>query len=331
MVRGDDIHRGLVIVNELAPGAQRARWAEQLAAEMPGYELSEVRVSGFEQARDAARNAAGEGYALVVAVGGDGTINACANGIGDAPTRLAVMPAGTANDLARLLGQPRDPARDVEEISHWTRREIDALTVEGSRFYSAGGLGWVADVAALANDWRSRGRLRRWLFTRLGSFIYTLACLVVLATRRRLRRTFEISYTEPDGATHVETVTGYGLLVANCDQLGASFHLVPTSRVDDGMFEIILFGDMSRWQLLRGVLAARRGKLFDVPGVRYERIVAAHVTTDAPIGFFGDGEVLVRGDDFSIGLEPAAFKLLAPVAVETRPALAPAPRCAPTS
>ncbi len=316
--------RGVIIVNERAPGARRARWSEELAGELGDLELDEVRVNGFPGARAAARRAAADGAELVIAVGGDGTVNACANGIGDRPTRLAVMPAGTANDLARILGQRGDVPADVASIASWRRRDLDALRAGDHRFYSAGGLGWVAEVADTANRWRSGGRLRRWLLARLGSFIYTLACMVVLATGRRLSRRYQLAWTDADGERHEQSFDGHGILVANCNQLGASFHLVPESRVNDGVFELIVFPAMPRRRLLRAVMAARRGRLFDVPGMSWMTATSATVTCDQSTAFFGDGEVLDHGDRFELGIDDAPLGLLAPVAADAVPLLAPA-------
>src|SRR5262245_47836218 len=97
--------RAVIVVNELAPGARSATWTELFHETLGAHvELTEVRVRGFEGAFAAARGAAAWGAELVIAVGGDGTANACVNGIGDTATRLAVVPAGTANDLAHLVG-----------------------------------------------------------------------------------------------------------------------------------------------------------------------------------------------------------------------------------
>ena len=88
-----------------------------------------------------------------------------------------MVPAGTANDLAHLVGQHGIPTRDAMAMASWERKDLDAIDVNGVRFYSAGGLGWVADVAATANRWRSGTWLRRWLLARLGHLLYTIACV----------------------------------------------------------------------------------------------------------------------------------------------------------
>ena len=130
------------------PGSPRRALEAAVPHTLGDTSSHEVRVRHFEGAFTAARGAAAWGAELVIAVGGDGTVNAIVNGLGDSGTRLAVVPAGTANDLAHLVGQHGIPADDAMQMASWERKDIDAISINGTRFYSAGGLGWVADVAS---------------------------------------------------------------------------------------------------------------------------------------------------------------------------------------
>ncbi len=301
------------MVNDLAPGARTARWRPLFQQVLGrGVELTEVHVTHFEGAAAAARGAAAWKTDLVIAVGGDGTVNACVNGIGDAPTRLAVVPAGTANDLARLACQAVNPAHSAGES--WRRRDIDAISIDGGpRFYSAGGMGWVADVAHTANRWRAGGALRRKLFARIGSAIYTLACVAVIAFARRLGGRFHVQYVDAaDGREKSLDFDGYGMLVANCNRVGKSFHLAPISQIDDGVFELIFFPRTSRLRLLRAVLMAQKDRLFELPEVFWLQVRSAQVVIDRPQRFFGDGEILAERDRFDLSLAETPVRLLAP-------------------
>gem|GEM_PF-1117440 len=308
----------MIVVNELAPHAHDARWKE-LFEETWGAaaELTEVRVRSFEGAFAAAREAAARNADLLIAVGGDGTVNACVNGLGEAQTRLAVIPAGTANDLACLVGESGDPRRDAEALESWQPRDIDAITTNGVRFYSTGGIGWVADVAETANRWRAGSWLRRTVLARLGSIIYTLACVAVIALSRRLGSRVTIEYTDAaSGADRELDFDGYGVLVSNTAKVGRSFHLAPVSRMDDGVFELILFPRTSRRRLLRVVAMAQQGRLFELDEVRFVQVTRARMKTDSDVDFFGDGETLQRGDHFELGVAPTPIRLMAPAATE---------------
>ncbi|HUH05618.1 MAG TPA: diacylglycerol kinase family protein [Kofleriaceae bacterium] len=308
------IRSAVIIVNDRAPGAHSARWKQLFQVVLgPAVVLTEVRVDHFEGATAAARGAAAWNTDLVIAVGGDGTVNACVNGIGDASTKLAVVPAGTANDLARIACQVVNPARS--DAGDWERRDIDAISINGGpRFYSAGGIGWVADVANTANRWRSGNPLTRKLFALIGPVIYTLACVAVILFSRRLGATFRVRYT--DAKTNREQTLafdGYGMMVTNCNRVGKSFHLAPVSEIDDGIFELIVFPRTSRLRLLKAALLAQSKRLFELPEVFWLQVKSAEVELDRGQRFFGDGEILTSGDRFAIELAETPVRLMGPL------------------
>lgn len=315
------IRSAVIIVNDRAPGAHDARW-KQLFQVVLGSEvvLTEVRVNHFEGATAAARGAAAWKTDLVIAVGGDGTVNACVNGIGDAPTKLAVVPAGTANDLARLACQVVNPARS--NADDWERRDIDAISINGGpRFYSAGGIGWVADVADTANRWRSGHPIKRKVLALIGPVIYTLACVAVILLSRRLGARFRVRYT--DAKTNREQrleFDGYGMMVTNCNRVGKSFHLAPVSEIDDGIFELIVFPRTSRMRLLKAALMAQSKRLFELPEVFWLQVKSAEVELDRLQRFFGDGEILTSGDRFEIQLADTPVRLMGPMDRADQPA-----------
>ncbi len=312
------VRRAVIVVNELAPGARAAQW-KKLFRETLGehVELTEVRVRSFEAAYAAARGACAWGSELVIAIGGDGTVNACVNGIGDAPTRLAVVPAGTANDLAHLVGQHGIPTRDALAMASWERKDLDAISVNGTRYYSAGGLGWVADVANTSNRWRSGTWFRRWALARVGSLLYSLAAIAVIFGKARIGAKTRIRYTDAaDGREKTIELDSCGVVVTSSKKVGKSFHLTPASEMDDGRFELILFPRMRRSRLLQSVLQAQRGKLLEMPEIQWLQVTHATIETDRRVRFFGDGEILEHGTRFEVGIAATPVKIMAPAVTE---------------
>ncbi len=302
------------MVNTLAHGVERCTWRAAVRSALPaGTRLVVRRVAGFDAVQRAAQDAVCDGADLVVAVGGDGTANACVNGIGSSRVTLAVIPAGTANDLARIVGQPRDRAAAVADISSWRANKMDAVTVNGTRFLSVGGLGFAADAAALANTWRTGQCVRTRVVRMLGSAIYTLAAAWVILLRRRLGARLALEYVDArDGRARRRTLDGYGILVANAGQLGKDLHLTDTSRTDDGVVELLLFPRMGRLRLLRCLFRARRRRLLCESRVELVPVKWARVVADSKMRFFGDGEVLDEGTDFVIGVEPGKVRIMGP-------------------
>lgn len=306
------LERAVVIVHERAPSAGAGNWKDLIRESLgPDALIREVRVTTFDEAREAAARAAADRVDVVIAVGGDGTVNACVNGLGDSRTRLAVLPAGTANDVARQIGQKRDPRREAGTLHRWKKRTMDSVTVNGAQYCSVGGMGWVADAANLANRWRSKSRIIRALVTRVGSLIYSLAAMfVILSWRRRLDAHYRISYLDADDECEKTLeLSCYALFVANFRSLGNSFTLSESSQPGDGIVELVVVPRTNRLRLIRGVIAAARGKLYQtMPEVKLIRIRRATIETDRPMSFFGDGETLVH-DQRRIEVSLAAWPL----------------------
>jgi diacylglycerol kinase (ATP) len=299
-----------MIVHDLAPRARALPWYDLVGARLGDHvDLVEVHVESFAAAETAARRAAATSADLVIAVGGDGTVNACVNGIGAARTRLAVVPAGTANDLARIIGQSGEP----EDLVFWEPREIDALTVNDTRFYSVGGFGWAAQVAETANRWRAGG-LRRRVLAQLGSVLYMIACLFVIAFARRIGGRFRVRYTDADSGLERDLdVDAYTVLAANFDSVGSSFKLAESSDPADGIFELLIVPRRGRLRLFATAWAASRGRLLELPEVQCLRATRATVETDEPMNFFGEGETLTTAQRFELAVSDTPLRLMAPM------------------
>lgn len=158
--------RAVLVVNPQATSttaAGRDVLAHALASEVK-LDLVETRYRGH--AADAARRAARDGMDVVIAHGGDGTVNEVVNGMLADPTgtvpSLAVVPGGSANVFARALGLPRDPVDAthhlLQALSSGSHRWVGLGRADDRWFTFNAGLGWDADVVAEVDRLRSRGR-----------------------------------------------------------------------------------------------------------------------------------------------------------------------------
>ena len=107
-------------------------------------------------ATELAREAAGDGYDVVAALGGDGTVSEAASGLVGSPTPLACVPAGVTNVFARAIGMPHDPLAAADRLVERERagrlavRAIDVGTVNGRHFLYTAGVGFTAAMAETA-------------------------------------------------------------------------------------------------------------------------------------------------------------------------------------
>jgi diacylglycerol kinase family enzyme len=162
--------RMLVIVNPFAT-TMSARLRNLVVAALHGrYEVEAIDTQARDHATDLCREAAHEGYDVVVSFGGDGTVNEVANGLAGTDTPMTCLPGGATNVLCKMLGIPGDIVDATEHLlamaDDWRPRRIDLGTVNGRAFTYSGGFGLDAMVVKRieASPELKRHRLREYFF-----------------------------------------------------------------------------------------------------------------------------------------------------------------------
>jgi diacylglycerol kinase family enzyme len=161
--------RMLVIVNPHASTVSEPLRGLVLAALRSRYDLDAVDTQAQGHATELCREAAHEGYDLVAALGGDGTVNEAANGLVGSLTPLTCLPGGATNVLAKLLGIPGDLVAATEHLLRlpdaWRPRRIDLGRVNGRWFTFSSGVGLTASVVRRTDRHpHLKARLRQWYF-----------------------------------------------------------------------------------------------------------------------------------------------------------------------
>jgi len=251
---------------------------------------------GPGHATELARAAAAAGHGVVVAVGGDGTMNEVAQGLVNTPAALALVPCGSGNGLALHLGLPRSPFEALRLATGAGARigAIDTGTANGHPFFNAMGLGLDADVSRRFN-----------LLTRRGLPGYARVGLAVL---RELR-------TERCQITCGARVENHEILlvaVANSDQYGNHARIAPGARVDDGRLDLVAVKAVGL-----GAAATLEPRLFlgnidrspHVVRMTGPRFVIERV---APGVIHTDGETHATGARVEIVVQPRSLRLLIP-------------------
>lgn len=242
---------------------------------------------------------------VIVAAGGDGTANLALQAMRERDA-LAVLPLGTANDLAHFLGVAHDPRLLGNFVLHASRR-IDLLLVNGQRFCTTGGLGLPAEVANRVNVLRNTGH-HEWL-NRLGSRLYQVIaaeCCVCAPPLHRL----ELEWQDLENrAWHRLELRTHGLFVTNQATFAHSLQVVEDADNADGRFELCILLARGRLELLRLLanLAQHKVRSGDVQMIRTRR---AKVRADGQVRFFGDGEILCKDSEFVLEVEERGLRLL---------------------
>jgi YegS/Rv2252/BmrU family lipid kinase len=247
--------RTCVIFNPAARGNKARRFRHQL--DTIGSQCSLKATTAPGDARRLAAAAVSEGSDLIVAAGGDGTVNEVLNGLGDAPdgfarARLGVLPLGTINVFARELGLPLrlERAWDVlqrgrEKCLDLPRVEFSADGVHQQRYFAQlAGAGWDARAIELV-DWEHKKKI--------GPLAYIIAGFRAL---RELQP--KITITVRDSC---QSVTGEFVLVGNGRFYGGPVPAFPQADLHDGLLDLCVLPRLNWWTLLRcapGLLMNRK-------------------------------------------------------------------------
>jgi len=245
-----------------ASGLGRAgRIADTVADRLRGAvdDLTTVRVNSVEESRRLMGKARDAGLDLVVVVGGDGSAHQGVQFCADHDIALAVIPAGTGNDLARTLGAPKDPlaATDalVADIKADRRTTIDLGRVEDGP--------WFAGVLCAGFDSAVNERANRMRWPS-GPRRYDLAILAELA---RLRPG-PLSVVQDGERAELEATQ---IAIGNIPHYGGGIPICPTADPTDGLLDITLVGRASRFDLVRMLPGLRTGRHVDNPIVSTSR------------------------------------------------------------
>jgi diacylglycerol kinase family enzyme len=162
--------RMLVIVNPYATTVSDRLKTLVVAALQGRYEVDAIDTTGPGHAMTLCREAAEEGYDVVVAFGGDGTVNEAANGLAGSPTPLTCLPGGATNVLCKMLGIPGEIVDATEHLlriaDDWRPHRIDLASVNGRHFTFSSGLGLDAAVVKKVDERPLRKTtMRQWYFT----------------------------------------------------------------------------------------------------------------------------------------------------------------------
>ncbi len=247
---------------------------------------------------------------LIVAAGGDGTVNRVINAVSPERLSVGILPCGSSNDLARALGIPRDLGRACAVIRRAALAEIDLIAVNGTYFATCGGIGFAAAVAERANRWRNGGDRAPTAAARLGRAVYPAATLAELLRRR------EPFHARLCCAEWRHEASWAALLISNQPHFGG-FCVSPEASNQDGFLDLCEIAPPSgRARMAWISLQAYRRRADTCAEVRNHRTRSITIVAKQPVPFFGDGEILCHGRRFHIAVTRHALRVVVPSPAE---------------
>ncbi len=297
-----------IIFNPAAAGGRVARQGPQVHAWLmeqavqAGVTVEWVETQAPGHAVALAEEAARRGDGLVVAAGGDGTVNEVVNGLmgtGENRSSLGIIPLGSGNDLAWLAGIPLDPQAACRRLFTGDTRRVDVGHIREAsgraRYFDNGcGVGFDAQVGVEVQS-------LRWL---RGFSMYLVGVLKTLVLHHQAPR---LHIWADDWELVRPTMM---LTLGNGRRHGGGFLVTPDACLDDGLLEVCIAGELSRLGILMIIPRFVRGTHVTHPRVRMFRARRVRVVSPVPVPIHLDGEIFATdAQAFEVTIVPGALRL----------------------
>ena len=265
-----------------------------------GFAVSVVSPESVDDLRRCIRDS---GDATVILAGGDGTMSAAASALLTLERPFGILPFGTANDLARTLGIPFDPADAAAVIAAGHSQRIDLGQIDGRPFFNVAGIGLSAEVA---RQHEGESQRKRWL----GVLNYPLSAWSAFRRHRPFRAELVV-----DGKSL--NFRCMQVAVGNGRYYGGGMTVDEAAKIDDGWLRVYYLKPAGTLAMLRVLPALRFGWLRRAPEAEVMRAKRVELRTRRPHTVNVDGE-LAGSTPVVIEVLPSAVEVFAPRGGSTR-------------
>ncbi|MBK9715432.1 MAG: diacylglycerol kinase family lipid kinase [Kouleothrix sp.] len=290
--------RALIVFNPIAGQAvtfeQDMRAVQDIWREQ-GWQVDLQPTAGPGDGTRIAREAAAQGYDIVVAAGGDGTVNEVVNGLVHTQTALAALPVGTVNVWVRELGLPLQPRAAAEALLRAQVRAIDVGQAGDRYFLLMCGVGFDAAVTAEVRADEKR---------RLGIFAYFLSAFHVIGRFRGIPARIVV-----DGKTVRSRVLM--VVLGNSQLYGGVVKITARASLDDGLLDVCIIKGSSLWSAPFRLLSILTQRYNLDPKIEYHRAHEVKILTRRPLPVQVDGDHIGQ-TPMTFTAVPGALRALLP-------------------
>jgi diacylglycerol kinase (ATP) len=245
-----------------------------------------------------ARRAAEEGFSMVIAGGGDGTVGETAKGLVGTQCPLGILPMGTYNNFARALGLPQELRAACRVLAQGRERCVDVGVANDEHyFFEAAGIGIDAQLFPLGEEFKCGNWTRLWQAAQL-AYRAEPACIhfeldLPLSEAYRQNAGDDKTPAQPKPfATDQHRGLDFWaflLIVANARYYGSGFTVAPDAVLDDGLLNIRIFRNFSKRELLRHFWSISRRRYCYSPKIDTFKASEVTITAKADLPFHVDG------------------------------------------
>jgi YegS/Rv2252/BmrU family lipid kinase len=217
----------------------------------------------------------GNKFDVLVAIGGDGTINEIINGVPDIKIPFGMIPIGTGNDFARSCSIPYDSVEEaIQILLNNDVKNIDVGEVNGRKFVNVLGMGFEGQA-----NWNGR----KLQFIK-GAFRYILAIGYTLIAFKRIPMKITLDRKKLDDDIYLVSV-------GNGWNVGGGLQLTPKAKLDDGVFDVCYIKEISRWRVISNFTKLSNGRITELDEIEMFQAKRIKVESTNTIPFHFDGEI----------------------------------------
>ncbi len=220
----------------------------------------------------------------IAVIGGDGTMGSVIQSIAKTPIALAILPAGSGNDTARMFKLTTDPAQFIEQLVAHQTTAIDLLHINGRYGITVAGIGLDAMIGKRVNQSWYKPFLNK---LGIGSFAYTIAAILELLTFQAFSSNVTIDNE------HYPLNAAWLIACGNTASYGGGLVVCPQASPTDGLLNLTMLHDVGRVKILLQLFPALlRAKPILRKGVTYIKGKEIAIQTNRPIAVIVDGEII---------------------------------------
>ncbi len=282
--------KALFIINPISGGKKKDGVPGLIDTHFAG-EATIVFTHGVSHASEVAAGAINK-YDIIVAVGGDGTVNEIASALVGSDAVLGILPFGSGNGLSRFLGIPMDIEKAIDNLNTGAIATIDSAQANGKAFFNMAGMGFDAHISEVFSHGKKRG-----FITYIKSSLQEI-----------IKYKPEIYDIEIDGVAHKRTA--FMLSFANSSQYGNNAHVSPQASVQDGLLDVCVIKPFPLYRfpemgIRMFTKTANKSRFVEI--IRGKHIL---VKRDQPGPMHLDGEPEIAGNEIEINILPQSIKVI---------------------